>query len=373
MKGLEALERAAAEKVARAARERRPVLIRFNNDADGVCAGLSVRRAVSALLESGNVPRDESRRLLKDYQNNGAVYETGSASGDVLLLRGASEKRPLVILVDFGANAESVPGLAVARNEGCEIVVIDHHPHAPEAARLIDALVSPWLVEGGGSDYSAGLVSGEVAKKIYPVDVEELQRIALAGDKSRLIPPTPGLLKKALALDYLCDTAQPRNSLAKCEALLSDPAKLAEAHSQAAEKIGAVAAQAKGNAKVRELQNGYVVVILDIARLKRTGRFPRDGKIATVVHDSFSAGEKRPLVTLGKAKDAASFRANAAARAAGFSAPKIIDELKRELPDAITAGGGHDAAASVHAKKGLGKIVFDEAYKKLEALKAGGG
>jgi RecJ-like exonuclease len=367
MRALEPLEEKAAWAISRAASAGRPILIRFNNDADGICSGLAIWRALQSLCASLGKKGEEELSLLRDYQNNGAVYSTGDAAGDALLLKGISEKKPLVVLLDFGANPESLEGLKLARSEGCEIAAIDHHPHSPEAATLIDSFASPWLVPGGSSKYTAGLLSGEVAKKIAPIDVSLLQRVSLSGDRSALQAPSPRLAAAALALDYLADTARPRNSLAKCGALLSDEEKIAETCAQAAQKLAAAAAYAKTTLKKREPGNGFAIAFIDLSRYPRDGRFPPNGKIAGAVHDELAEKEARPLVTVARGRDAITFRANAAAKDAGFNAGALIEGLKRDLPGSIEAGGGHDVAASLRAKSGVVKIVLEEVMKRLSA------
>jgi len=351
--------------IARALQERRPVLVRYNNDADGICGGLAVYRAALGVARALGI---EPREVLREYQNNGAIYTEEYAGGDVLLLRGVSDEKPLVVLVDFGANPESIPGLKLARGEGCSIAIIDHHPYSEQAVQLAEAFVSPWAVAGGTSDYTAGFVAGEVAKKLLPgIDVRELQGIALAGDRSKLFKASRELLDKALALDYLADTAYPRNTLAKCEALLADSKKLAESYGEANGKLSDAVRQAKATLKVRPLANGIVYATLDTSKLERTGPFPPNGKVVSFVHDDVAANESRPVVTIGRGRsDALSFRANTAARTAGFNASRFIEEMKKALPNAIESGGGHDVAASMRVRRGLVKFVLGEVEKKLE-------
>ena len=359
----------AAEALRRAVSESRPILLRYNNDADGICAGLAIWRAIMKLLSAKGIPASEAHRFFRDFQNNSAIYGLGDAMGDALLVRGMSELRPLVVLVDFGANIESVDGLKAAKEEKTELVVIDHHPPFGDALKLIDVFVSPWAVPGGTSHYCAGLVAGEVAKAAAGVDVADLQRVAMAGDRSTLQPYSEELRRKALALDYLADTVRPRNTLGKCEEILANPVKVSEAFGEAARKLAEAASDARQNAKTKELENGFVVVVSDMSKRLKIGLFPPKGKVVGAMHDELSATEKRPLVTIGRGPDSITFRANAAAKAAGFNASKIIDALKSEWPNAIQSGGGHDVAASVRMNKGFAKIILEEAVKKISAIK----
>ena len=369
MSSLEPLFSTAAKAIRRAVAESRPVILRYNNDADGICAGLAIYRALMKLLAERGVTVEGAHRFFRDIQNNSAIYGLGDAMGDILIVRGMSELAPLVVLVDFGANIESMDGLKAAKEEKAEIVVIDHHPPFADALGLIDVFVSPWAVSGGTSQYCAGLIAGEVAKEMAGVEVSGLQRVAMAGDRSVLQPPSDELRKKALALDYLADTVRPRNTLEKCEEVLADPKRVAEAWGEATRKLAEAASEAKQNAKTRELENGFVVVISDMSKRLKIGLFPPKGKVVGALHDELSATEKRPLVTIGKGLDSVTFRANAAAKAAGFNASRIIDELKAEWPNAIQSGGGHDVAASVRMNKGFAKLLLEEAVKKISEIK----
>ena len=357
---LEPLIGKAAKAIRDAVSSSRPIVLRYNNDADGICGGLSIYRAIMKLKPG--------YPLLREFQNNSAIYDFGDASGDLLLLRGISESRPLAILVDFGANVESIEALKTVHAEGVEVIVIDHHPPCADALKLIDLFVSPWAVLGGTSHYCAGLIAGEVAKRMADVEVDGLQRIALAGDRSMLQPFSEELRRKALALDYLADTTKPRNTLAKCELAVTDAGKLVETYRQAARKLADALGEAKEKTKRMELENGFLIVITDVVKNVERGTFPPKGKVVGALHDELAANEARPLVTIGKGRDSLTFRANAAAKKAGFNASKIIDGLKEELPNAILSGGGHDAAASLRADKGFGRIVLDEALKKIAQI-----
>lgn len=355
----------AAALIRSAMKDSRPILMRFNNDADGICSGLSIYRAVLALSKEGGY---DARKLLRDYQNNSAIYEFGDASGDVLLLRGISDLQPLIVLLDFGANSESVEGLKVAKGAGAQLLAIDHHPPNQEAVKMFEVFVSPWTIKGGTSDYCAGLISGEVATRLAPLEFTRLQRIALAGDRSRLIVPSDDERNAALALDYLADTVKPRNTLAVCDSVVSNANKLQSTYKLAISKLEQARASAKAVAKIRQLPNGFTLALADISKFLQKGEFPPRGKVTGALHDSLSTSIPGPLVTIGYGKDAINIRANAAARQAGLNSGAIINNLKSELPNAISSGGGHDVAASIRPNEGFTKIVLNEFVAKVSSL-----
>lgn len=366
-RGLEKGISDAASIIRAAISKQRPILIRYNNDADGISAGLCIYRAILHIAKGSGY---DPQKLLRDYQNNSAFYEHGDACGDAMLLRGISDSRPLLILVDFGANIESVAGLKAAKAEGAELLIIDHHPPNKDALALLDCIVSPWLEKDGTSDYCAGLIAGEVAKEAAGIDTARIQRIAMAGDRSKLSTPTEEERNAALALDYLAETVRPRNTLAICDSAISDPSKLQAAYNTAASKIESTLSQLREIAKIRKLPNGFVVATAEITRIARDGSFPPKGKVAGTLHDFLASSSDSPIVTIAHGKDAINIRANLAARHAGFNASKIIALLKQELPNAITSGGGHDVAASIRMGKGLGNVVLRDLIGKISAIPA---
>ena len=303
----------AAELIRSAVSCGRPILLRYNNDADGICAGLSIYCSILSIAGAASY---DAKKLLRDYQNNSAIYNHGDASGDILLLRGISEARPLVVLVDFGANPESVDGLRSVKAEGAQLLVIDHHPPGADAVKLLDVFVSPWLARGGTSDYCAGLLAGEVAKELG-LDAGRLQRVALTGDRSKLIQPSEEERNASLALDYLAETAKPRNTLSHCNSIFSDAKKLESTYGLAISKLEQARASIKALARTRQLPNGFTVALADISKMARDSSFPPKGKLTGALHDSLAPGIHGPLVTIGYGGDAINFRANAAARAAG--------------------------------------------------------
>lgn len=355
----------AAGVIRSAAKGSRPLMLRYNNDADGMSAALAIR---AALLRTAGEPR-----FMLEHINASAIYEQGDALADLSLISREFEgATPLFVLLDFGANQESCGALELLRKAGAQCVVIDHHPFSEAARGLCDSLVSPWCVEGGTSHYSAGLLAGEVAKLIAPVDVAGLQLVSLIGDKSTLIKrdaQPERLVKSAMVLDFL-GSGRARVSLEQCAAALADQAKLDSLYRQALSKIADAREAAAKQVKMKRLENGFGIAVINLGKVMRRGEFPARGTIVGAMLEELSSKEQGPLVVLGYGDDAMSFRANAAAKAAGFNATRIIAELKSELPNAVDAGGGHDVAASIRANEGFMKIVLDEAMRKISQIPA---
>ncbi len=364
MKSLHPEMKRAAGIIHSAMRDSRPILFRYNNDADGMSAGMAIRNALLSELKG--------RPLLLEHINNSAIYEQGDALADLSRLSREFEGvAPLFILLDFGANQESEAALELLKNAGAQCVIIDHHPFSEKAKGLCDSLVSPWCAKGD-SRYPAGLLSGEVAKLIAPLEVEALQLISLIGDKSSLLKPAeqPERLRKAsLALDYLA-SGRLKTSLEHCEYAIRDEKKLDSLYQQALSRISDAKEAAKSQMKVKRLENGFTVAIINLGKAIRKGEFPARGTVVGAVMEELASKEAGPIVAIGYCDDAMSFRANSAAKKAGFSATRIIAEIKAELTNAVDSGGGHDVAASIRANEGFLKIVLDEAVRKISQIPA---
>jgi len=352
-----------ARRIRRAIFSFRPILIRYNGDADGICAGLALKRAIEPLL--GN----EVKQRLFFAQNNPAIYSQGDALRDVSIIRMLPEQmgKPLMLLVDFAANSESVGALELHKGSGSELVIIDHHPFDPKAHTMLDCFVSP-MTCNGTSDYCTGLLAGEVAKRVHNADFENLQHIAMAGDKSRLGKPSEKNLQLAMALDFLAHYQKQTSTLDFFDRSLKDAAFMESVYKQAIEKLKQSHELAKSLMKVKNLPNGFRLCKIRLGSAAKRGEFPTKGRVTGLVHDGLDAGADAPLVTLGYGGRMISIRANTQARKRGFNASKLIELLKEDMKNAVESGGGHDVAASIKVNKGFGKLVLEWLYERIGRL-----
>lgn len=343
----------AARRIKRAIYAFRPILIRYNGDADGICAGLTLKRAIEH-----HMGREAKRRLFF-AQNNPAIYSPGDALRDVSIMRMLPDEMgtPLFALVDFAANIESEEAIELHKGAGSELVMIDHHPFSPKIPVLADCFVSP-MTCNGNSQYCTGLLAGEVAKRIADVDVQELQLVAMAGDRSRLLPASEEHLRLAQAIDFMAIYQKSVSTLEFYDKSLQDKRFMDSVYEQAVAKMKHSVEVAKEFAKVTELPNGFRICRIKMDAAAKKGEFPTKGKTTGAIHDALAAKLDSPLVTLGYGERMISIRANAQALKRGFSASKMIDQLKAEMSNSIESGGGHDVAASIKVNKTFGKLVL---------------
>jgi RecJ-like exonuclease len=216
----------AAAMIMEAAFLRRPIIIRYDTDSDGLCAGLAI---YEALLDSYN---------LKDDEAMFPYYKNLNADDDIRYFNSleAEHLPPLLICVDFGANPESRAGYEAVRAAGFSIIVIDHHPmHDPSVKELMDVLVSG--IDAAPSDkvihYTSGLLASEVAKRIKPLDTDWMARVAMAGDRSALITPTAKEQRHSEALMFALATSKYKHDLNSFLRLVKDEEEMDFAYAQA--------------------------------------------------------------------------------------------------------------------------------------------
>jgi RecJ-like exonuclease len=347
MKALERHIRKASELIKKSCRERRRIALRYHGDADGIAGAIAVRDAVKQLGAT-----------VRASQNSLAVYDVRSAATD-------ARQAGLAILVDFASNEESIAALKHLRASGVCVVLIDHHPPARGVELLVDAFVSPWAA-GGDSNYSAGFLAAEVAKAISGRDYSLLARIALTGDRSRLISSGEKLLAQANALDYL---ASGKASLEHCAAVLADEKKMLDACARAQAMLEGAVAKARRASRIRRLANGFALCLVKLEHIAKEGRFPSRGRISGMLHDELlKQYAHSPLITVGYNAKQITIRANPNAAKAGFNATEIIAKIKEELPGTLVSGGGHAVAASMRTRAGYAKIALDALVRSIASL-----
>jgi len=342
----------AAKRILAAAKLNRTILLRFHNDGDGICGGL----AIASIIRPAK---------LSALQNSSAIYRVADALRDISALR--SGFMPLLIIVDCGANEESIEGLRLAKAAGIEILVIDHHPPSETALSLVDFAATPMKV-GGTSHYTAGWLACEVAKAAgSPAEkMNELARTSMTADKSSKYEPNEEDLKKALVLDYLGTYTALPNNLEFYEGVLRDKDLFISIYGQAKEKLSLIAQSAKDYTSMKDI-NGFKVAVIQLDKLVKKHEFPSKGKACGVIFDSMNKGE--PLIAIGFGERLINFRANLAAKEKGFNATRLIAELKEEIKDGIDSGGGHDVAASIRVGKGFNNIILEEVLRKIGEIK----
>lgn len=333
--------REVAKKLLVAKKLNRFVILRFHADADGIVGGI----AISSLLHA------------QKFQQNSAIYSVRDALTDINLAR--NNFMPLVILIDFGANEESISGLELLKADGIETIIIDHHPPA-ENVESYAYFLSPWKFDGeNASKHTAGYVAIEVARACG-MGFEKYVKTSLAGDKSDLLTLDDEDKDRALVLDYLAAYSTFGNSLDFYKEVLEKPALYESMLRQAKEKLESLRESVKANLKKRG-KNGLSIYLLNLDRIATMGEFPSRGKITSIAHDLVKEEE---AVVVGYSKKFIIFRITEKA-AERVKANELIEKIKSTAPDFIESGGGHDKAASLKIREGFEKEILEEIIKMI--------
>lgn len=321
------------------------ILLRFHHDADGISGAF----ALSKVLK------------FSAYQQNSAVYSVRDAIRDLSNI--SHEENPLMILLDFGMNGESVEGLKLLKAAGVELIMIDHHPPNSDAMDVADFFLSPWefSAEPSTSKYVAGYLAAEIAGEMGE-DSEKYARVACAGDKSDLLELTDEDRRRALVLDYLAAHSGFGNNLRFYRNVLSNKELYESMHLQADEKINEAADKVMKTMK--EKKAGDVeVYMLELESVVVKGEFPNRSKITTRVFEHLMREE--PLIVLGLGERTVIMRINDAAASKGVGADKLAKRILETMPDFAESGGGHVKAGAIRVKKGFVDSVSKEIIKMI--------
>ncbi|MDI6724061.1 MAG: DHH family phosphoesterase [Methanobacterium sp.] len=382
----------AAKAIRKAIFDGRSILVRHHADADGICAGVAMEKAVIPLIRDINPGSDAEWHFFKRAPSKAPFYEIEDVVKDLSFaledMERHGQKLPLIVLLDNGSTEEDLLALIKAKIYDIEIVVIDHHyPGEVENERVavddyVDVHVNPYLV-GGNSEITAGALAFEVAKMINPEikdSVMHLPGIAAVGDHASSdeaqkyieIADSRGysredLEKIATCIDFEAFYLRFMNGRGIIDTILGignrdKHAKLIEAlYSESEKRVKNQLRAALPNLKTQKLDNGIIFNVLDVEKYAHKFTYPAPGKTTGYVHDTMvkKYGEENPIITLSYGPDFGVIRATDAVNEKfGFNLNTIILKLVDEIPEAGIDGGGHECAGSLKFVEGLSKKVL---------------
>lgn len=328
--------------------EMTPVKIRFNDDCDGISAGLLVENALLAFAETNCVPLPHG--FIRNRQCNSAVYDLKQAEIDCDEAK-AFARKSLLILLDFGANEESIPALEKA-SEDFDTVIIDHHAFSQKAASLAKAFLSPMTVRSGSSSHTTGLMAFEFALALSGRADEKLAWFSLQSDKSVLRKKEES--KEPVVLDYL---AGEHETLSFYRKVLEDPNGIAFHFAQAQAKLRNSSEKALKQAKVFEIANAKLVVV-PLTGIVEKNAFPPKGKVLNEVQKHFEGKEGERLVaSMGYDSTTIQFRVSRALHSAGFKSTDVIKQIATLFP---VSGGGHEQASAMRFQEDLSQAIVEK-------------
>jgi RecJ-like exonuclease len=392
----------AAQSIRRAILDGRSILVRHHADADGICAGVAVEKAVIPLIKEINPANDSEWHYFRRSPSKAPFYELEDVVKDLSFALEDQErhgqKLPLVVLLDNGSTEEDILALMKVKVYDMEIVVVDHHyPGIVEEGRVavddyVDVHVNPYLV-GGDSQITAGALAVELAGMINPEvtdRIKHLPGIAAVGDHARSpeaeryieIAADKGydwddLEKIATTVDFEAFYLRFMNGRGIMDTILGlgnrdKHTKLVDAlYNESQRRVKWQLAAAMPNLKTQNLPNGVIFNVLDVEKYAHKFTYPAPGKTCGYVHDQIvqKHGEQTPILTLAYGPDFGVIRATDAVNEKfGFNLNTIILRLAEEIPEAGIDGGGHECAGSLKFVEGLSKKVLSGFAQKVAGM-----
>jgi RecJ-like exonuclease len=364
-----------------------PIILRHHADADGICSAVAIEQAVVSLIRESGGDFDAEYFLFKRAPSKAPFYEIEDITRDLdFSLKDHvrfGQKMPLVILTDNGSTEEDEPSYKIASVYDIPFVVIDHHHPDTSIDKYLLAHVNPYHV-GGDFGITAGMLGTEVARLINP-KVESLIRhlpaVAAVGDRSEaperalylaLVQdnfPEQHCKDIALALDYeqfwlrfndgreivkdILNLAGNTGRHKKLLALLIDGA-----NTMIADQMSACMA----HVDPRVLKNDARLFLLDVEIHAHKFTFPPPGKTSGEVHDCLcQQNVGKPVVTIGFGPDFAVLRS----RGVLMNIPKMVRELRVEIPGGGISGGGHLVVGSIKFVEGMRSVVIEALIDKI--------
>jgi len=370
-----------AKELRKAVFESRPIIIRHHWDADGVCGGVALEKALIDLVEKYHPDPEAKYYLIRRRVSRAPFYELEDVVKDLDEaledIDRHGDKVPLVVLVDNGSGLEDVPAIRQFLIFGADVITIDHHFPDEEVDRYLLYHVNPYKV-GGDSNYTAGILSVEIARMVNPdVDLKLLAGVSVVGDRAegeveKYVELT-GLTREelqdiALAIEFEGFYLRFRPSSYIMHEILGfgrkdRQKKLVEMlSSYAKEAIEAQVKTAMEGVKVQELPNGVVLAALDVENYAKKFTFPPPGKLTGEVHDRLKQKYER-IVTIGYGPDFAVIRSEGVE----LDIPRLVRELQEEV-NAGVEGGGHLVVGSIKFIPAKRKEVLARLASKIGSI-----
>lgn len=396
--------RKSAKTIRRAILDGRTILLRHHADADGICAGVAMEKAIIPLVEKINPNNDAKYHYFKRSPSKAPFYELEDLVKDLSFaledLDRHGQKLPLIVLLDNGSTDEDIIALMQAKIYDIEILVIDHHSPGEvidgkvNVDEYVDTHVNPYLV-GGDSQLTAGALASEVACIINPEireTIEHLPAVAALGDHAECgevyqyleLAENKGynrdyLKKIADCVDFeayylrfmngrgIIDTILGVDNIDKHRPMVDELYKVYE------KRVNTQLKAVLPNIKETQLDNGVYLNIVDVEKYAHKFTFPAPGKTCGFVHDKIveKLGEDKSIITLGHGPDFGVFRATDKVNEEfGFNVNEVVKYLAERIPSAGIDGGGHECAGSVKYIEGLSRDVLGELANYLKNMKS---
>lgn len=363
----------AATQIRLAVIQDRPIIVRHHNDTDGYSSGFALERAILPLIGKQHSSEKAGWEFFTRAPCAAPFYEIDDSIRDTALsLRNVakfSNKMPLIVIADNGSSQEDLMAIKQGKIHGADFIVVDHHFFDKDViSNEVLVHINPFLVGEDGANFSAGMLSTELARFINP-DVKNIEQIpAMAGLADRIDLGNPDAVEKyldiakkegytkdllmdiSLVIDYISSKVRFMEVREYIEVLFGEPRDkqknlvgLLAPYIKELDKKGLK--MGKSNSQIEKIGNTNLQLLYFKEFFPGFGFFPKPGRITGLVHDSLQEEKKiTTLVSVGVLETSMTIRAT---DKANFSIHELIKFIDKNLPDAFVNGGGHKNAGSI--------------------------
>ena len=382
-----------SKRIRKAILENQPIMIRHHSDSDGINAGLAIEYSCKLLMEEIGANPDYN---LFRSPSRAPFYDITDVFRDVVLVKkiieGHGQKKPLIIVLDNGSTPEDIFGLKTLKSMGFEIIVVDHHN--PVIINNKKTSVDPYLslhlnpyIEGLDSQTCAGMLAYELARWICEdYSNPSLPAVASITDRSNIKEvedyiKNSGKTKKELeeigtAIDFIAYQLKFNSGKGVFEELYTNPELVRIINEEVRKGVRTQLESTLPYLRTQDL-NGIILSTIDLEKYTMKFTYPAPGKVVSMIHDTVVIDrESLPVITLGHLSDMIIVRANKPV----LPVDKIIERLKKDIPNANISGGGHECAGAIkftpahlheiiqNIKKQAEELNYEEENKREEIL-----
>ena len=351
--------------------KKQPILVRHHADADGYTAGVALERALIPLIGAKQRRERDVSYYYQRLPSLSPYYSYEDATKDTqTFLRSMVQfatKAPLILLLDFGSAAESLPAIQKVKIYGASVAVIDHHPPDDHVTQAIAVHINPHLV-GSTYDYSAGMLSSEIAHLLASeiIDLPDQQFYFIAAvsgtadkvaseeyKKYMSIAAHHGFSEKfvhnvASVLDYEAHILGPTSGREIVQDILGMDEKkqhklIALAEKQIEKLFAAQLASCLQYAEIIEKKHFVFVKVPIETVMSSRNPYPNRGKAVGLVQQHFMHHGKKALV-VGVGNTSLNFRCSPDIKE--FDVNNFIACCRKKFPYAQVSGGGHRVAGT---------------------------
>ena len=370
-----------SKRVRKAILENQPIMIRHHSDSDGINAGLAIEYSCKLLMEEIGTNPDYN---LFRSPSRAPFYDITDVFRDVVLVKkiieGHGQKKPLIIVLDNGSTPEDIFGLKTLKSMGFEIIVVDHHN--PVIINNKKTSVDPYLslhlnpyIEGLDSQTCAGMLAYELARWICEdYSNPSLPAVASITDRSNIKEvedyiKNSGKTKKELeeigtAIDFIAYQLKFNSGKGVFEELYTNPELVRIINEEVRKGVRTQLESTLPYLRTQDL-NGIILSTIDLEKYTMKFTYPAPGKVVSMIHDTVIIDrESLPVITLGHLSDMIIVRANKPV----LPVDKIIEKLKKNIPNANISGGGHECAGAIKFTPAHLHEIIQNIKKQAEEL-----